>query len=363
MTSPETTVSVPRAGAPAHRWDFDVLRIMAILGVVAIHIFGLILGRADLRGSDTWLFAVILDIGSNWCVPVFVMISGALLLSPRMHRAGPAAFLRRRAVRLLPALVVWHLVYLVVVRHLILGSDLRADVVTVNFIDGKVYTALYFLWLVLGLYVVAPVLAAFLDGDDRRARIVAVLACLWCAALVVLPSVATQLGQPRTRIDTALTMWLPYVGLFVAGYAWREPRDRGVRWLWAAIVAVVLIAFNIWLFESAPDFAWLRALTPVHYATLATVGSAIAIFICVIDLCARLQPPARVVRVLGALGSATFGVFLVHLLLVALCRRWWPELYLDPSPLAKTQLYAGVVVASFAISVLAARVPGLRRVF
>lgn len=363
MTLSEKDVR-PQTAASTHRWDYDVLRILAILGVVAIHVFGLILGRPDLRGTDTWNFAVILAIGSNWCVPMFVMVSGALLLAPRAHAAGPGAFLRKRAVRLLPAVIVWHLVYLVVVRHWILQADLVPETVAVNFIDGKVYTALYFLWLILGLYVVAPVIAAFLrDGDARRAQITAIVACLWGAALLVLPLVATQLGFPRTRTDTAVTLWIPYVGLFIAGYAWREPRAEGRRWIWAGGIAVALVTLDIWLFNVAPDFAWLRAFLPVHYVSLPTVGAALAIYLCVIDLCARLRPKERVVKIIGAIGSATFGVFLVHLLLVAVVRRWWPDLYADPAPVAKLELYAMVVVASFAISVAAARVPWLRRIF
>lgn len=360
-----TAAELPTQRRPAlHRWEFDVLRVLAILGVVAIHVFGLVFTVPELRGTPTWVLASVLDIGSNWCVPLFVMISGALLLGPAAHRDGPGTFLRKRAVRLLPAVVVWHLVYLLLVRKVILGADLEPSVVALNLIDGKVYTALYFLWLILGLYVVAPVLAAFLaGGGERRAQVAAVIGCLWGAANVVLPIVATQLGYPRARIDTAVTMWVPYVGLFLAGYAWRRPRTSGWRWLVALVVAIALLAFDVWSFNVAPDHAWLRALLPVHYVSLPTVGAAIGIFICAIDLAGRIDLPRRAVRVLAALGSATFGVFLVHLVLVALCRRWWPEFYADPAPVAKAELYAAVVVLSFAISLVAARIPVVRRVF
>lgn len=371
VSTPHATASTPASAHAApttstgHRWDFDLLRILAILGVVAIHVFGLILGSPELKGTSTWTFAVVLDIGSTWCVPIFVMLSGALLLDPRAHRAGPGAFLRRRAVRLLPAVVVWHLVYLVVVRKVLLESELDPSTVAVNFIDGKVYTALYFLWLILGLYLVAPVLAAFLGGDTRRARVVAVLACLWCAAVVTLPVLAGYLGFPRARVDTLVTMFVPYIGLFVAGYAWREPRRSGLRWVAAGVVAAALVAFNVLLFLAGPSdlVALLKAVVPINYATVPTVVASIALFLFVIDLCARLDPPAPVRRVLQTLGNATFGVFLVHLVFVAIVRRWSPDFYADPAPVAKTQLYLLVVVASFATSVVAARIPLLRRVF
>lgn len=361
-TAPERAAEL--ADRPAHRWDLDVLRIAAILGVVAIHVFGLILAREDLRGTQTWHFGVVLDYATRWCVPMFVMISGALLLSPRAHAGGPAPFLRKRVVRLVPALVFWHLVYLVLVRKYLMGQDLEASVVALNLIDAKVYTALYFLWLILGLYVVAPVLAAFLaGGGQRRATVTAVAALAWTVAVSALPSVTTMLGGPRPRPEGALTMWLPYVGLFLAGYAWRQARATGLRWLWTGLVATLLLVEVVWQYESAPDPRWLQALLPLGYTGLPIVLASICLFVCGIDLMARLSPPPGAVRVVRSLSEATFGVFLCHLVVVALMRRWWPDWYADPSPVAKTQMYVAVLAAAFAISLLARRIPVLRRVF
>jgi peptidoglycan/LPS O-acetylase OafA/YrhL len=89
----------------------------------------------------------------------------------------------------------------------------------------------------------------------------------------------------------------------------------------------------------------------------------VALFICVIDICARLRPSERVRHVLQILGGATFGVFLVHLVLVAAAMEWLPRLYASPSPASKIGLYVLVAVTAFAISIVAGRIPGLRRVF
>ncbi|UUW91634.1 acyltransferase [Pimelobacter simplex] len=347
-----------------YRWDLDVLRIMAILGVLAIHIFGLILGEERLRGTPTWSFAVIVDIGSTWCVPVFVMISGALLLSPRAHVGGPGVFLRKRALRLLPALVVWHLVYLLLVRRAIQSDRPTVEAVLVQLIDGRIYTALYFLWLILGLYLVAPVLAAFLaEGGQRRAAVTAVVASAWTAVILALPGITTELGSPRPRGDNIVIMFLPYIGLFVAGYAWREPQRHGWRWLWTGAVAVVLLAESIWQYDVRPDHTWLQALSPVAYfSPLITIAS-VCLFVCVIDLCSRIDLPDRAQRVLRTLGAATFGVFLCHLVFVAVFRRWYPDFYADPRPIAKIQMYLAVVVLAFSVSIIARKVPVLRRVF
>lgn len=347
-----------------YRWDLDVLRVLAILGVVAIHVFGLILGNDELKHTDTWHFGVLLDIGAIWCVPVFVMVSGALVLRPSAHRDGPAAFLRRRAARLLPPLVFWHLVYLVGIRGLLRGEDLQPTEVLINFIDTKVFTALYFLWLILGLYVVAPVLAAFLAaGGPARAKLTAVAACAWTAALVAIPGLTALAGDPRPRSDNLLNLWLLYVGLFVAGYAWRDAQRGTRRWIWAGAGALALLAMVVWQYDARPEPQSLQALMPVGYVTPPTMLLSVLLFVAIIDLCARWNPPPQALKVIRAAGEATFGVFLVHLVFVALIQEFLPEFYADPAPAAKTAMYAVVVVLSFAISLVARRIPVLRKVF
>jgi surface polysaccharide O-acyltransferase-like enzyme len=368
MAEPATMST--EAGVPApeessgYRWDLDVLRVVAILGVVAIHVFGLILAREDLRDTATWHFAVVLDVATRWCVPLFVMISGALVLAPRAHAGGPGRFYRRRVVRLLPALVVWHLVYLVGVRRWLRGQELDPTAVLVNFIDAKVYTALYFLWLILGLYAVAPVIAAFLAGGGRTRGVVTAFAAIgWSLVVSALPGISLLLDAPRPRSEGALTMWVAYVGVFIAGYALREARPRSLRFLWTGPLLVLLLGEIVWQYEVTPEHEWLQALAPVGYTGIGVVAASILLFLFGIDVLSRIRPPTAVIRVVKELSAATFGVFLCHLLVIALLQERWPEWYADPSPTAKTQMYVVVVLVSFAVGLAARRVPGLRRVF
>jgi peptidoglycan/LPS O-acetylase OafA/YrhL len=96
----------------------DLARILAILGVVGIHT--LAGGVAD---GSVGLLGLILNMTLTCSVPVFFMISGALTLDPRSHRAGPGEFLRRRAVRVLPALVIWSAFYMVVISGWVSGQQ------------------------------------------------------------------------------------------------------------------------------------------------------------------------------------------------------------------------------------------------
>src|SRR5690606_6813844 len=125
---------------------------VAVLGVVCIHVFGAIVTNPDRRGSAGWWVAVALDFGNVWVVPVFVMVSGALLLGGRAHANGVGAFYRTRLLRLGPAFVFWQLFYIFAIRWLVSGQEPTAGSVAALFLSGSTYTHLYFLWLIVGLY-------------------------------------------------------------------------------------------------------------------------------------------------------------------------------------------------------------------
>ena len=151
----------------------DLLRILSISGVVAIHVFGLRVG-AEPKGDRSWWIATALDIGFIWVVPVFIMISGALLLGSSQLHADPAGFYRKRGLRIIPALIAWNLIYLVGVRIWMRDEVLSAGRILQLLYDSSVFTQLYFLWIIVGLYAVAPLLAAFLrQGGPNRASVMA----------------------------------------------------------------------------------------------------------------------------------------------------------------------------------------------
>jgi surface polysaccharide O-acyltransferase-like enzyme len=337
---------------------------VAIAGVVIIHVVSNLVSNEDWQGTRRWWVAVAIDIGAVWVVPVFVMISGALVLAPRAHEAGPGAFYRKRFARLLPALVLWHVVYLLVVRVGLRGQELSLPAVTQLLIDGKVYIQLYFLWLIAGLYVIAPVLAAFLrDGGRRRAMIMAGVALSWTLVVFALVGVAQMAGLSRPIWLGSMTRWWPYVGYFLAGWALHRLvlKRRGIAV--AALVVVAGLAEMIWQYGTAPAHPTLDALLPVSYLGGVTAAASIAVFLIAIGIGARYRPGPRVAGVLVRLSDASFGVFLIHLLIFEVIRRFVPAVAQASSLGVLLTAYAVTLVLSFAISIGASKVPWVRAVF
>lgn len=356
-------------GPSAHQADhlawISWLRVLAITGVVIIHTVARTALAPDARETLRGQIAIFIDIGAIFAVPVFVMISGALLLDPARYQ-GPGAFLRKRVYRLVPALVFWHLWYAIVVLKLWRGVDLSVHDFVVKTMNGDLYLALYYFWIILGLSLIAPLIIPFIATATRRQTIIAGSIG---AAIPALTIATYHLREsPVVLIETAWTWWLPYIGLFILGWALRGVILRG--WLLAAVTsATVGIGLLLgWQWHNPDAPALLQTWLPVSY-----YGASVIVYSCGVFLVAqamvRTDGPLsvltrpRLVRIGRRLGDATLGVYVVHLtiILVVLKLTWIGG---DPASPRTIVLLGRVVlvwISTYAIVLALRQVPLIRR--
>ncbi|WP_404475519.1 acyltransferase [Microbacterium aerolatum] len=355
--------AVQTGAPPARQWSLDVIRVVAVIGVVAIHVFAEMVANPVVRGTRGWWAAVVADIGFVWVVPVFVMISGALVLAPRLHESGPADFFRRRLPRLVIALLFWATFYVVIVRTIFSGVPLTRLALADLMLGGKPYTHLYFLWLIIGLYALAPVLAAFLrDGGRRRALTFAGVVLSATVLTGMSSSIFDGMGESRPLTLLALTQWLPYVGYFLAGWALRNVFLKGVPLVAGILATGIALAAPILQYGLRPTLSVLDAIAPVSYFGPIVAVASLGIFVCGNSLLAEWTPGPRTRRVLRELSDSAFGVFLVHFAIMVVLRTIEPFTAAGASFLLSAAEWGVVVLLSFGLVFLFRRVPGLRRV-
>ena len=344
---------------PARRPDYfaggDLLRVVAALGVVVIHtcVWTLPFYR-DMPAADWWA-ANVLSSASRWAVPAFVMLSGALLLHPlRQESAGQ--FYRKRLARIGVPLAFWSAAYLlwwVGVR----GEDVSPLNAVGLLVRGKPFNHMYFLFIMAGLYVFFPFLRLVARAlDDRQ-----------LPGLVALLLVTASLADFAARAEagtqySAFSYFVPYIGYFLAGHYLRRRsfsvRQRRLAWA-AAVAGISLTAAGAGLVEAHwRDKAQLAGFGS-HFAPLAVV-TALAVFIALTGV--RIAEGGKVQRVLRAVAPCTFGVYLVHPMLMDLVDIHGPTVRW-PTALAGLFLWSAVVfLASLVVTWVLRRVPVLRRV-
>ena len=148
---------------------FDVLRALAIVGVVVLHVAALDWVRVD-PVSATWQACNVYDSFVRWCVPVFVMLSGALMLDPT-RLVTFEGLVKKNIARIALVFVVWSAIYLV--WDVVQGTvQLTAKGLMAAFFTGHYH--LWYLQMQVFLYLVTPLLRPI----ARERRLAGLMICL-----------------------------------------------------------------------------------------------------------------------------------------------------------------------------------------
>lgn len=354
--------SVPRVKVVRH--DIALLRVVAIIGVVLIHISGLTVINKGLVGTRVWWTAQALNGASRYCVPLFVMVSGALLLRPNAAPVSLKDFYRRRLDRLLPALVVWHAVYLTF-SMVVLHSYKRPLTALAILLAGRTYTALYFFWLILGLYLVTPAIQKVIADISRTAllQLGLVLLAVTCAWQTSTAFIHAHSAVDVAAVPTIWSYWVPYVGYFVLGAGMAQltfPRRAALP---AAVAFAVLAGVTV-LQRAGKAPAELNQLSPASYNGWIVAGATVALFVLAAALLpARPGEPSRPLRFLTVLSNLTLGVFAMHLLVLYTLQKA-PIFTVEHGAtrlLELGYLCVATLTISWALAWVFSKLPGLRR--
>ena len=150
----------------ARRYDYmDWLRVLSIFVVVGIHVVSKIINNTT---TDDWIwhFANMFDAGLRWCVPVFFMLSGALLLT-RDKEESVSEFLKKRLSKVVIPLIFWSFIY-TLYNIYELGESYTAYEILIQFLTDDIYYHLWFLYTITGLYIMAPFLKLLVVHMDKK---------------------------------------------------------------------------------------------------------------------------------------------------------------------------------------------------
>ena len=201
----------------------DLLRVMAMLAVIVLHVSGgwlesLPVGTADWHALNVW------DSLCRWCVPVFVMCSGMFLLDPKKALSWPSLFLRY-ILRMVTALLFWGTAYRLLY-ELVAGTLRPASLPRVLYavILGNTETPLWYLTMTIGLYLLTPLLRAFVRGARRSDFHWFFL--VYALFMLVIPLFLRLRGSQTValyanRLYLNFTLGFPplaFVGYYLAGY-------------------------------------------------------------------------------------------------------------------------------------------------
>lgn len=352
LPSQSDMVRSPRAtGALDQRsGSYDVIRVCACLAVVLLHLSATIVMQPDQPGTVSWHMANFIDAATRWCVPVFVMLSGALLLDAKKY-ASPREFWTRRMNRLLPALIFWSAAYLAW-RAYFWKQPLPFQTIVQDLIAGRPYIHLYFLFLIAGLYLVTPLLssAARSLGSKQLGQ-----------AIVIMAALAMGANAVDFLATSAFTLFVPYITYYFAGlYCVRVLADRPGPYgmLLASVIVMTTVLTALLVSAKGLDDRW----SFYFYEDFSPTIMVMAVTVFMVLIRASISPAIQ--SVAQRLAPWTLGVYVAHPIIVELLRygyhTTWPGMFRPLYYIPVT--FVATIALTFAVVALIQKTPLLRRV-
>lgn len=205
--------------ASERRYWLDIARIAAVFCVILLHVSAWTIYDHPIA-TRSWVICVIYNSLSRFCVPILIMISGALWLEP--EREVTPRYLFRHILRIVTALVVWNLIYALfyTTRNFFTTGEIMFNPQSLS---GGRYSSignyhLLFLYALIGLYLAIPMLRRIVTSK-RTMEYLLILSFLVTSVFLLL----SQNHWLSENVMPSLTAVSPgvatgYVGYFVLGY-------------------------------------------------------------------------------------------------------------------------------------------------
>jgi surface polysaccharide O-acyltransferase-like enzyme len=337
----------------------DLIRVVATVLVVTVHVSGQITNIWGKVPESDWFIANIYGGIARICVPLFFMISGYLLL-PRSESLG--TFYRKRMPKVVIPFIAWSLIYLGWYCGNHPGTCTPSLVRNLLFVQGTYYH-LWFMYSLIGIYLILPVLRLLVRPDTDR-KILWYLIVLWLVFQSAL-NFAGYFGDFKLGISAPLANG--FVGFFILGYLlgpWRLSRSTAIltaaAWVLATLATIVGTYF---LTRASGKFEnYFYGFTTPNVIVASATGFLLLKWVS--ESLNFTSPSTHLL--IRYLAAASFGIYLIHVLVIEIIQGWIPGTHLDSlmgKPIWSIPLVCFIVFTiSFGLVRLLQAIPVLKRI-
>lgn len=201
---------------PTRDLYLDLLRIFATISMIMLHVAGSNF-YATPYDSYEWLIFNAYNGSVRYCVPVFIMISGALFLNP-CKQVNLQKLYSKNIMRLCTSFLFWSSTYAFLTQFL-LNHDSSIKNLLLTIIKGHYH--LWFILMITGLYIALPILRKITEDLFliKYYLLFTFIFCYfykWATPMIPFSSVENALSTLYSRAN--LSFFNGFVAYFLLGY-------------------------------------------------------------------------------------------------------------------------------------------------
>jgi surface polysaccharide O-acyltransferase-like enzyme len=290
-------------------YPVNLIRTLAITMVILIHSTGFpyrfvgpqITSMDIVNWFSTDVYAAF---GYILSLPLFVMLTGALLLDASKADESPSVFYKKRFARIAGPLIIGTIIYLLWT-FFVKDWPLTSFNLTQKLLTGAYYH-LWYLYLLVGLYAITPILRVLVKNLSRN--LFKLLLVLWFAGTVIPPFIY---NFTSFNFDPIMFVFTGWIGYFLLGnYILKAQIRRSIAYLGVVIgfLGTILGAWAITLTLGEANSGYFHN----FYSYSVIIGSMSVFFLLTKIPESKIETHSRINRAINWIGQNTLPIYLFH---------------------------------------------------
>jgi surface polysaccharide O-acyltransferase-like enzyme len=347
--------------------NVDLVRAIAMVAVILVHAAGRFtvtsqqLSLMSPAEFTRWgIVDIYQSIAAPLGVPLFLMLTGALLLQPIKSEEPLEVFFKKRWARIGLPSIFWGIAYFAW-DFLVVNIPFSSAAIVVGILDGP-YTQMWYLYVLSGLYLLTPILRITIAHADEA--ILKYLVIIWVIGVAIIPFFGLFTIFTLNSNVFALT---GYVGFFVLGSYLSIVQIRRRTLGFFITLGIALTAFGTYVLAATvggtETYFFQQYFSPT--VILVSVMVFLLFFTIKSPSAQGSIKPSKGNKLIKLISQNTLGIFFIHVMIIESIENGYLGFAINRdmlNPIIEVPLITLIVLfSSLGVILLLKRVPGLKR--
>ena len=346
--------------------NIDLIRTIAMVEVILLHAAGRWaitsqeMNQMNPLEITRWGIVDIYQSLGVIAVPLFLMLTGALLLQPEKKTESLSVFFKKRWARIGLPYLFWGAAYFAW-DFLVIGIPFTAGTIIQGILNGP-YTQMWYLYVLVGLYLLTPILRIFIAHANQT--LIKYFVILWVVSVAIIPFFGLfTIFQLNSNVFTLTG----YVGFFVLGTYLSTVQMRRSTLTIFVLLGIVLTAVGTYVLAAAVGGTEMYFFQ--QYLSPTVILASVMLFLLLLTVkppsVQKESGPSRINKLIKLISQNTLGIFFIHVMIIESIQRGYFGFAINRdtiNPIIEVPLLTAVTLfGSLAIILLLKQIPYLKK--
>lgn len=338
----------------------DVLRLIACFSVIMVHSCAQYFVK-DIGSFNFWV-GNIFDGLARIGVPLFIMISGALMLDKNYQFSTQK--LIKHIIRMIVFFAFWSVFYCFMFK--IVGSIIikHESIDIINIIGSliKGHYHLWFVYLIIGLYLIVPLLRLWVNDTNKKyVEYFIILSIIFTYIIPQIISIGSNYSNLFEYINDIIenNLSLKYVGgfttYFILGWYINNYELKNKRIIYIlGLFGVLITIMGTYILSITTG----KALNMYENLYINVLFQTVAVFVIIKDKFKNMHTN----NIINSISKCSLGMYAIHALIVTIMYRIIEKVNIDFALINIPVVFIVSVVFAYLISFILSKIPVLKKV-